>query len=641
MINIKMAGLVVVLLALQACTKELQHTATDKLAKEAVTSFETYTTEDFYKTTSVFGSSINHDATAVLMTSDQSGIFNAYRVPVDGSQQHQLTTSTKESVFAIGWFPKDDRILFQSDQGGDENYHIYVRELDGAIKDITPGDKLKAEFISWHEDDQQFYVETNERDPKFFDVYRYQVKDYSRSLVFQNKQGYSVETVSPDGNWLIVSKRNSNADSDLFLVDLSSTDSAPLLLTQHEGDVVHSAYAFSRDSQKLIYATNQFGEFNQAWSYDLNSKQKQLHYAADWDVSFVNFSRDGKYQVIGVNADAQTRLDIVEIDSGKQLSLPPVPAGDLKGVRFSADSSTMVFYINSDTSPSNLYVHKLETQEVRRLTNTGNPKINEANLVTGEVIHFNSFDGLEIPGILYKPRQAESAKVPALIWIHGGPGGQSRKGYSALIQLLVNNGYAIFMINNRGSNGYGKTFYHLDDKKHGEDDLQDVVFNKYYLQSLDWVDKDRIGVIGGSYGGYLTMAAMAFTDEFVVGVNIFGVTNWVRTLKSIPSYWEAFRKSLYDELGDPDVDGERLHNISPVFFGHQVKSPVLVVQGKNDPRVLKIESDEMVAAIRQSGTYVDYLVFDDEGHGFTKKENRIAASNKYLSFLEKYLKKQK
>ena len=189
----------------------------------------------------------------------------------------------------------------------------------------------------------------------------------------------------------------------------------------------------------------------------------------------------------------------------------------------------------------------------------------------------------------------------------------------------------------RGSSGYGKTFFHMDDKKHGDVDLKDVVYNKKYFQTLDWVDADSIGVMGGSYGGYMTMAAMAFTDEFKVGVNIFGVTNWVRTLKSIPAHWEAGRKGLYDELGDPALEEQRLHDISPVFFGHQVKSPVLVVQGANDPRVLQVESDDMVAAIREGGTYVDYLIFDDEGHGFTKRDNRIEASNKYLEFLDAYL----
>ena len=560
-------------------------------------------------------------------------------MPLDGSPAQPLTNSTQDSVFGVSWFPNDDRALFSGDKGGNEEDHLYVRELDGSTKDLTPGEGLKANFVSWHDDGNQFYVTTNERDPKFYDLYLYQIKDYSRQMVYQNNDGYAISDVSPNGQWLVINKNNSNADSDLFLVDLNSDDSSALLITQHEGDVSHGAYTFSKDSLCLVYATNEFGEFNQAWTYVIETKEKKLNYKADWDVSFTYFSKDGRYQVTGVNDDAQTKLDILDTNDNSKVSLPDMPAGDLRGVGFSKDSNTMVFYLNSDTSPSNLYVHKMGTDSIKRLTNTGNPDIYEGNLVTGEVKRFKSFDDLEIPGILYKPKQAETEVVPALIFIHGGPGGQSRKGYNPLVQHLVNNGYAVFSINNRGSSGYGKTFNHLDDKRHGEDDLQDVVYNKYYLQTLDWVDKERIGVIGGSYGGYLTMAAMAYTDEFKVGVNIFGVTNWVRTLKSIPPYWESFRKSLYDELGDPEVDEERLHKISPVFFGHQVKKPVLVVQGANDPRVLQVESDEMVEAIRSNGTYVDYLLFEDEGHGFSKKKNRIAASNKYLEFLDKYLRK--
>ncbi|MCF6317821.1 MAG: S9 family peptidase [Proteobacteria bacterium] len=612
---------------------------TNQAKNEKTNNFKQYSAEEFFKTTSVFGSSINHDATAVLISNDQTGIFNAYKVPLDGSDPTQLTDSTTDTIYANSWFPKDDRILYQSDQGGDENTHVYVRELDGKILDLTQGDKLKASFSGWHHDDQQFYIVTNERDEKYFDLYLYSTDDYSRKMIYQNNNGYNIGSISEDDNWLTLGKTNGNADSDIYLVDLTTENPTEVLITKHQGDISYSVYTFTRDSKNLIYATNEFGEFNQAWSYNLEDKSKKLHYKVDWDVSFVYFSKDGKYQVSGVNADAQTQLQILDTTTGKTIELPKMPSGDLRGVRFSKDSSKMVFYINSDTSPSNLYVHTIGTDSVKRLTNSGNPDINEENLVAGEVVRFKSFDGLEIPCILYKPKQAETSKVPALIFVHGGPGGQSRKGYSAMIQHLVNNGYGICRINNRGSSGYGKTFFHLDDKRHGEDDLQDVVYNKKYLQSLDWVDADKIGVMGGSYGGYLTMAAMAFTDEFKVGINIFGVTNWVRTLKSIPPYWEAFRKSLYDELGDPATDEERLHRISPVFFGHQVKSPVLVVQGANDPRVLKIESDEMVESIRAAGTHVEYLLFDDEGHGFSKKENRIEASNKYLKFLDEYLKK--
>lgn len=619
-----------------ACSKQAPVVQESTVEKKAST-FKTYSAEEFFKTRSVFGSSINADTTAVLVSDDASGIYNAYKVPLDGTPPIQLTHSSKESIYVVGWFPEDDRFLFSADKGGDELDHLFVQTLNGEEKDLTPGEGLKAYFVSWHQDNTQFFVATNERDAKFFDIYRYQVSDYSRELIYQNDSGYSPEAISPNGQYIALSKSNSNADSNLYMVDLASEERLAELITEHEGAVEHSAYTFTRDNNALIYSTDEFGEFRQAWSYDLATKAKSLNFADDWDVSFSYFSKDGRYQVTGVNADAQTKITIKDITAEKTLTLPNMPSGDLRGVNFSRDGKKMVFYINSDTSPSNLYVHSLGSDDIKRLTDTGNPNILEENLVVGEVVRFKSFDGLEIPGILYKPKQAATKKVPALVWIHGGPGGQSRKGYSALIQHLVNNGYAIFRINNRGSSGYGKTFFHLDDKKHGDHDLKDVVYNKYYLQSLDWVDADRIGVIGGSYGGYLTMAAMAFTEEFEVGINIFGVTNWVRTLESIPPYWEAFRKSLYDELGDPSTDKERLHNISPVFFGQNVKKPVLVVQGKNDPRVLKIESDDMVESIRSGGTYVDYLVFDDEGHGFSKKANRISASNKYLSFLQEHL----
>lgn len=601
--------------------------------------FKTYTAKEFFKTTSVFGSSINHDNTAVLVSNDESGIFNAYRVPLDGSEKVALTASTAESIYVNSWFPSDDRILYNADQGGNELDHIYVRNLDGSIVDLTPGENLKASFVGWHEDDEQFFIISNERDPKYFDVYKYQVNDFSRELVYQNVSGYRIGNISPNGRWLALSKANSNADSDIFLIDLNTQDKMSMMVAGSEPEsVAYGLYTFTPDSQQLIYGSNAIGEFNQAMAYDLNSQAHSISYAADWDVSFSYFSEDAKYRVTGINKDAQTVLDIVDTASGLQVSLPDLPAGDLRGVNFSKDSSLMVFYLNSDTSPSNLFTYKMGADDAVKLTDTGNPDLNEAHLVAGEVKRFKSFDGLEVPGILYKPKQAETEKVPAVIFIHGGPGGQSRFGYSALTQHLVNNGYAVFKINNRGSSGYGKTFFHLDDKKHGDHDLKDVVYNKKYLQSLDWIDDDKIGVMGGSYGGYLTMAAMAFTDEFKVGVNIFGVTNWVRTLKNIPSYWGSARKSLYDELGDPETDEQRLTDISPVFFGHQVKSPVLVVQGANDPRVLQVESDEMVAAIREAGTHVEYLLFDDEGHGFSKKENRITASNKYLRFLDEYLK---
>ena len=210
-----------------------------------------------------------------------------------------------------------------------------------------------------------------------------------------------------------------------------------------------------------------------------------------------------------------------------------------------------------------------------------------------------------------------------------------------MIQYLVNHGYSILAVNNRGSSGYGKTFYELDDKNHGDKDLKDCIWGKYWLQKQDYIKSENIGIIGGSYGGYMTMAAMTFEPEvFSVGVNIYGVTNWIRTLRSIPAYWESSRKSLYKELGDPySKDSIRLYEISPLFHAKNIKNPIMVLQGANDPRVLQIESDEIVKEARDSGVYVEYLLFDDEGHGFIKKENQIEGYKKILNFLNNYLNK--
>lgn len=296
--------------------------------------------------------------------------------------------------------------------------------------------------------------------------------------------------------------------------------------------------------------------------------------------------------------------------------------------------------VSSSVSTNNIYFYNIETTQLTRLTNTLNPEINPDDLVDAEVIRFKSYDGLEVPCIFYKPHHASpSNKVPALVWVHGGPGGQTRLNYSGLRQYLVNHGYAILAVNNRGSSGYGKTFYKMDDLKHGDVDLKDCIASKDFLAETGIIDMEKVGIIGGSYGGYMVMAALAFApEEFDVGVNIFGITNWIRTLKSMPPHWESFREALYAELGNPfSSDSTRLYNISPLFHAKNITKPVIVLHGANDVTVLQIESDEIVAAIESNGVPVEYVIFEDEGHGFLKTENKIEGHRKIRLFLDKYL----
>jgi dipeptidyl aminopeptidase/acylaminoacyl peptidase len=325
-------------------------------------------------------------------------------------------------------------------------------------------------------------------------------------------------------------------------------------------------------------------------------------------------------------------------------TMKPVPLevgsdSNVNAARFSADERRMALLVNDSRTPTDLFVADVGGAP-QRLTTSLNPKIDRDHLVTAQVVRFASGDAVQIPGILYRPHSATAqAKAPALVMVHGGPGGQARLGYNPIAQYLANHGYVVYDINNRGSSGYGKTFYAMDDRRHGEADLADVVASKRMLADLGYVDGERIGIIGGSYGGYMVLAALAFQPGvFDVGVDIFGVANWVRTLKSIPSWWTAERDALYAELGDPATDEARLRRISPLFHADKITTPLIVLQGANDPRVLQVESDEMVAAVRKNKVPVEYIVFPDEGHGFVKRENEIRGYRAVLDFLDRHLK---
>ena len=597
-----------------------------------------YTIEQFMATTSVGGASFSGDETRILFSSNQSGIFNVYSVPVAGGEATALTSSTTDSTFAVSYFPRDDRVLFTRDQGGNELNHLYVKELDGTERDLTPGDGHKAIFRGWTPAGDAFHVQTNERDPRFFDLYRYDASTCKRTLVYQDEVGYQLGAVSGDGRWLAFSKPRSTSDSDLYLWNATTKEMKHL--SPHEGQAEYEAADFDPRSEHLYYLTNDGGEFQRVRRYDLARGTHEEVEKADWDIWYTYFSHKGRYRVTGINEDARTVIKVYETASGRTVPLPRLPGGDITGVTIARSEKRLAFYLSGDRSPGNLYVHVLGEKEARRLTDTLSKEIDPADLVESDIVRFDSFDGTVIPNVLYKPHQATpESEAPALVWVHGGPGGQTRKGYSALTQYLVNHGYVVLGINNRGSTGYGKTFYTADDQRHGREPLWDCVAGKRYLASLPYVDEDRIGIIGGSYGGYMVLAALAFKPEtFAAGVDIFGVSNWLRTLESMPKWWEAARLALYKEIGDPVRDAAMLREISPLFHADRIRKPLIVLQGANDPRVIKPESDDIVAAARKNGVPVEYVLFPDEGHGFTKKKNQVEGYRAILQFLDTHLK---
>jgi dipeptidyl aminopeptidase/acylaminoacyl peptidase len=596
-----------------------------------------YSIEQFYQNNQIGGGAFSDDETKLLVRSNESGIFNVYEIDIASGEKTQKTFSEKESFFAIDYLPGTNQILYSADKGGDELNHIYLMNEDGTATDLTPGENEKARFAGWSKDKKSMYFTSNKRNPRFFDFYKMNIETWESEMLYQNDNGINISNMSEDETWFAFSQTITTSEKKLFLTN--RIDNSTIELSEEPGS--YDASDFSKDNKYFFFITDVGKEFSYLVKYEIETGEKEVLFETNWDVMYSYLSENEKYRVIAINEDGKNTLFIKDLVNNSDVYFPEIPDGDIKGVSFSESEEKIRLTIGTSKSPNNIYVYDMGSKELKKLTETLNPEINVNDMVAAEVVRYPSFDGLEIPAINYKPLDATKRnKVPALVWVHGGPGGQSRTGYSSLIQYLVNHGYAILAVNNRGSSGYGKTFFKMDDLNHGDKDLKDCIWGKKWLQAQDYIDAEKIGIIGGSYGGYMTMAAMTFTpDEFKVGVNIFGVTNWLRTLKSIPPYWESFRNALYKELGDPTTaDSVRLYEISPVFHAHKVKNPVMVLQGANDPRVLKIESDEIVAGIEANGITVEYVVFDDEGHGFRKKENEIEGYGKILTFLETYLK---
>lgn len=627
-----------VALLLSACSENEKSAKEDTAPREV----KSYTIEQFYKSSSTGGGAFSADGSKLLVGSNETGIFNVYEIDVATGDKKALTRSTSESIWAVDYLPGSLNFIYASDKGGNENDHLFLQRTDGTVKELTTAPKEKASFFTWTRDKKFFYYTSNKRDPRFFDLYKMDTTTWQPRLVYKNDHGYDVGSISSDERYLALVEPVTTSSTNIFLADQKSGSMKKVNTEAVESN--NAPLQFSLDNTKLFYLTDEGAEFQYINSYTIADGKKEKLYSTNWDVMYMSLSYNEKYRVIGVNEDGRNKLYLFDHATGAAIDFPKIEDGNVQGVNFTEKEDKMRLTIGDSKSPNNIYVYDFTSRNLKKVTNTLNPEIDPNDLVAAEVVRYKSFDGLEIPAIYYKPHQASATnKVPAVVLVHGGPGGQARVGYFSLIQYLVNHGYAVLDVNNRGSSGYGKTFFKMDNRNHGDKDLKDCVWGKNYLASLPYIDSSKIGIMGGSYGGYMTLAALAFQpDEFKVGVDLFGVANWLRTLREVPPYWESFRKALYEEIGDPNTaDTVRLKQFSPLLHAGNIKKPLMVLQGTNDPRVLQVESDEIVAAVKKNGVPVEYKVFPDEGHGFVKKENEIKGYGEILNFLDKHLKGEK
>lgn len=614
----------------------------DEKKKEEARLPEQYDLEDFYNTKSISASGFNNDETKILINNNTTGIYNAYELSIADTTAIALTKSTKESIYTVDYLPGSSKFIYSADEGGNENSHLFLMDRKtNTPKDITPWANSANSFIGWSQDKKSMYINSNKRDVKYFDILKLDSLTWKPTILYQNESGLTPSVISKTERYIALTKEITSDKNEMYLYD-SKTKTNKRLSNDKEAN--WSPMAFEKNDSIFYYTSNEDKEFSSLIKYNINTGKSEEIFKDKWDVMYMSLSEKEKYHIIFVNNDGKNKVLLFEHATGKPLKLPDFDDGDVISVIISNSENKLLLTVGSSTSSPNLYLYDIPTKKLKQLTSTLSKKINQDDLAKAEVIRFKSFDGKEIPAIYYKPLQAsKNNKVPALIWVHGGPGGQSRIGYSNTIQYLVNKGYAVLAVNNRGSSGYGKTFYKMDNKDHSNGDLKDCIWGKKWLTEQDYIDPNAIGIYGGSYGGCMVLGALAFhPEEFKVGVDLFGVANWPRTLKSIPPYWESFRKALYDEMGDPyTADSIRLKKISPLYNYNKINKPLLVFQGANDVRVLPIESDEIVVGVKKNGVPVQYVVYPDEGHGFQKKENQIATTKTTLLFLDKYLKSKK
>lgn len=599
-----------------------------------------YSCAQFLTTAKISGHGFSPLEDRILFTSDASGILNAYEVSIADARQTQLTYSTTENIQSVSYFPKDDRILLTRDRGDVENSILYVLDRDGKETILTHGPKVQTRFHDWSRDLAWFYISTNERDPRFFDLYKVHAGTYERRLLFQSDDRYHFSSISADENLVLLVKSKSMSKVDIFLYDLSRKRMSPLIVD--EGEVLNCLPVFDRDARDVYYITDKASNFRYVARHDLLTGESTCVETADGDVGWTSFSFDYKKRFTFVNHESNTRrtLRIHDRVTGEIFSLPEDAGDNITSALLSRSGKRLAFYLNGDRTPGDIHIYDFESGSTRALTTSLNPAINREDLVDSEVITFTSFDGLKIPCLLWRPHGAGAgSKTPALVWVHGGPGGRMVKGYKGRIQFLVNLGYVVLGVNYRGSSGFGRDFLLADRGKHGREPLWDCVMAKEYLTTLDYVDSSNIGIIGASFGGFMVLAALTFAPgEFAAGVDICGPSNLLSLADSLPAYWDV--KRFYDKLGDLEKGRDALKRISPVFYADRIKSPLMILQGARDPRCPKQQSDEMVEAIRKTGGTVEYLVFEDEAHGFRKRKNAIEAFEAILKFLNSNLKRK-
>jgi dipeptidyl aminopeptidase/acylaminoacyl peptidase len=598
--------------------------------------------EKLYMTRLVGGSTWSPDGKTVAFVSNLSGRNNIWLVPSEGGWPTQLTVSNERQTQPT-WSPNGKWIAYISDYDGDEQWDIFlVSPKTGQVVNLTNTREIAEESPTWSPDGRYLAYIVKPKTSSVFeiDIYDSVLRDVKHLTTGTAKDLMNYSPIwSADGKFIVYTQDQSKGtDSNVFVVDVASAQST--LLTPHDGEHRFSANDVSPDGKSVLITSDAGDGYENVGLLDIASKKIRWITHDKWEISGESFSPDGKFLTYSANVDGSTEIYLFDIASGKARALTlPKGVNQVAGRTspFTRDSSRLLYYHTGPTAPGDLWVYDLADNKSHELTYSLVGGVRSEDMVEPFLVHFPSKDGKwTISAFVYMPYNLpHNAEHPAIVYVHGGPTSQTMNTFNRFVQYMASQGYIVIAPNYRGSTGYGKEFQQANLFDMGGGDLQDVLAAADWIKQTGYVDPKKLILMGGSYGGYLTMMGVTKAPEvWAAGVPIVPFVNWFTEIQNEDP---VLRESDLATMGDPEKNKARYEDRSPINFVDQIKAPLYLLAGGNDPRCPKTEAQQVVDAIKKRGGVVEYKVYENEGHGFSKVENQIDAYKRVADFLKAHV----
>ena len=599
--------------------------------------------KDFFRNPEKTAFQISPDGTFFSFLAPYENRLNIYVQPVDGDSAIQITFETARDIAGYFW-ANNNRLLFLKDSGGDENYALFAVDREGTnMKALTEFPDVRTIIIDDLRDlEDEVIVGLNQRDPRVFDPYRLNIETGDLKMLAQNPGNIQYWLTDHEGKLRVAGAIEGGVNATLLYRETEEDEFKVVLQTNFKDEM--NPYFFTFDNEKL-YAVSNLGRDKKApviFNPETGEVEDVLYEHDEYDVDGLSYSRKRNVLTAASYVSWKRERHFFDEETRNLFERLEKDLGQYEIAVTDEDKEEKRFIVRtySDRSRGAYYFYDSETDVLTKIADVS-PWINENNMAKVFPIRYQSRDGLTIHGYLTLPKgyTIETAKnMPVVVNPHGGPWARDSWGFNPEIQFLANRGYAVLQMNFRGSTGYGKAFWEKSFGQWGlamQDDITDGV---KWLIEKGIADSSRIAIYGGSYGGYATLAGMTFTpDLYAAGVDYVGVSNLFTFMNTIPPYWKPMLDMLYEMVGNPQVDSLRLRQTSPVFHADKIEAPLFIAQGANDPRVNKDESDQMVEALKQRGVEVQYMVKDNEGHGFRNEENRFDFYGAMEQFLAEHI----